>query len=160
MGESTAQRSGSAAAFRSGHKDSLQDSAVGPCVLGEPMQGSLGRPPGPSRGWRSQARCEPSRCVGTWWTRCAWAAPSGPSNHSIVTLRAAAEVELLDCADQAEFLKESTNALPSPPPVQPLCPPHLGPQHLLSLDHGIRILVPISSLGPTQDMLQDKSARL
>lgn len=147
VGESTAQRSGPTAMFRSGHKDSLQDSADGPCVLEKPMEGSLGR-------------CEPSQCVGTWWTRCSWAAPSGPSNHSTVTLRAAAAVELLDCADQAEFLKESTNALPSPPPVQPLCPPHLGPQRLLSLDHSIRILAPISSLGPTQDMLQDKSARL
>ena len=72
-------------------------------------------------------------------------------------LRMTAEAGLLDRANQVKFLKGSADTLPSPSLVQPLCPPHLGPQHLFSLPGpSIRILVPVSSFRPTWDILQGK----
>lgn len=61
-------------------------------------------------------------------------------------VRVTAEAGLLDRANQVKFLKGSADTLPLPSLIQPLCPPHLGPQHLFSLlGPSIRILVPVSS---------------
>lgn len=88
----------------------------GPCgwLLGEPMARGLGW------GWQSQAQWAPSQADAVAKMSLSLGCSLRASPGQQVTFRAAAKLGLSDPADQAKFLKESTNILPSPPPVQPL----------------------------------------
>ena len=77
---------------------------------------SLGWSPGSTQGWQSRPR---ACCL-----RGKQDFPDlllGLLNPSLVMSRVTAEAGLLDHANQVKFLKGSTDTLPSPSPVQPLC---------------------------------------